>query len=618
VRARRTSSEAAVSKSLDRKWSELRKTASWTLRFIWETDRRLTVLILFTTAFQGVFPAAIAWVARELINVVVDATQGGRSEFADAGIWLAVGFVLAGMSAGVAQVGRYARNLLRDTINIEITSSILTHAAELDLAYFENPHFQDVMERAQQNTGLHVTQFTMHSLSALNALVQILGLLAILAAIEPLVLVGYVPILVVYAIAQWRIARQRFSKEYRRATKRRWTRYFVNLMTRRQNIPEVRIYDLVPLILGRFRTLLIGFFEEDRSLYRSIFRAEVVFSLLYLISYYAVFARVIWRAFVGNLSIGDVAIFGGMVGRLRANLETLITTLTGALEEMLYVSNLVEFLAVRPIATDGSIKLSNLRRPEIEFEGVSFRYPGSEEWVLRDIDLTITAGELVALVGENGAGKTTLAKLLARFYEPASGLVKIDGQDLRDVSLGSLRQNMAFVFQSYGRYEATVAENIGYADWRQLDERMWIVDAAKRARVEDLIGRMAEGYDTRLGRMFGDYDLSSGQWQRLAIARAIARDAAILILDEPTSNLDPRAEFELMQQVRLLAPERTTILISQRFSTIALADRIVVLHAGRIAEAGTHEDLLQLKGRYSRLYDLQQRMSESEHRPLAS
>jgi ATP-binding cassette subfamily B protein len=313
------------------------------------------------------------------------------------------------------------------------------------------------------------------------------------------------------------------------------------------------------------------------------------------------------QALEGNLTIGDVAIYAGAMLGLRKAFESTILSVSSDVEQTLYISNLREFLNLKPRITDTSGLTPISSRGEIEFRNVSFTYPGSTQPTLSHVSFHIMPGETVALVGENGAGKTTLVKLIARLYDPDQGCILFDGIDLRELSLAYLRSHMSFVLQRFGRYEATAADNIAYGDWqRLLDNRNEVEQVIHRANMHDMIEAMPQGYDTMLGRMFGEYDLSEGQWQKLALARAFARDSLFIILDEPTSNLDARAEYQIFSRFRELAEGRTTVFISHRFSTVGMADRILVMDKGRIVESGTHQQLLSQAGHYASLYNLHQ------------
>jgi len=310
----------------------------------------------------------------------------------------------------------------------------------------------------------------------------------------------------------------------------------------------------------------------------------------------------------GVLTVGDLAIFGGATNRLRNTMESLIQEVASAMEQTLYISNVIDFLAAEPAVSSGETVVSDSPRADIELRDVFFTYPGSVEPALAGVSLHIPPGETVAIVGENGAGKSTLVKLIARLYDPDRGVVLFDGIDLKGLERDALHRQISFVFQSFGRYEASVADNIAYGDWqRLLHDRGKVEEVARRAGVHDTIVAMPRGYDTMLGRTFGEYDLSGGQWQKIAVARAFSREAALLILDEPTSNLDARAEYDLFCRFQDLAHGRTTIIVSHRFSTVSMANRILVMDRGRIVEAGTHEELLALAGNYASLYELHRR-----------
>jgi ATP-binding cassette subfamily B protein len=347
------------------------------------------------------------------------------------------------------------------------------------------------------------------------------------------------------------------------------------------------------------------FRDQDRKLYMRSFIGNSVFSVLSTTALYGMFGWVAWRVLKGGLTVGDIAIYGGVTSRLRRVARNTFGSFSSAMEETLYLSHLMEFLNAKPGISSAAGLTPTSSQGEIQIKNVSFAYPGTPQPVLSDVSLHITPGETVALVGENGAGKTTLVKLIARLYDPDVGGILFDGIDLRELSLDYLHKQVAFVFQHFNRYEATAADNIAYGDWQRLmHNREQVESIARLANVHDMIDEMSEGYDTLLGRKFGEYTLSGGQWQKIAVARAFAREASLFILDEPTSNLDARAEYELFSRFRELARGRTTILISHRFSTVSMADRILMMDKGRIIEGGTHQELLAQAGHYAKLYNL--------------
>jgi ATP-binding cassette subfamily B protein len=323
---------------------------------------------------------------------------------------------------------------------------------------------------------------------------------------------------------------------------------------------------------------------------------------------YAAFVHVAWRVLHGAVSVGDLAIFGAATARLRLALENVVSLISQAMADALAIADVQAFLAVRPRAAVSGGAALPPGKGSVELRDVSFTYPGAAAPAVDGVSLHIAPGEIIALVGENGAGKTTLVKLIARLYDPDAGSVLFDGADLRSVSRDALHQHIAFVFQNFGRFEASAADNVAFGDWPQLlHDRPRVESIGRAAGLEQLVGGLPHGYDTRLGRVFGEVDLSAGQWQKVAVARAFARPATLLILDEPTASLDARAEHALFEQFRSLAHGRTTIIVSHRFSTISMANRILVMDKGQIVESGTHAELLQRAGRYATLYDLHAR-----------
>ena len=597
--------------NLQRLWHSGR----WALRLIWNIHPRLTASLIGLTLLQSLLPAVQALVARELINILVAVLSTNTSAWATIWPWLGAGLAVTLAMALVGATQTYTNRRLLDEINLRLMHDILEHAAQLELAYFESPDFQDMMERARQNPAVNFNGFLNHLLNSFSNGVQIISLTLILLTIEPLILL-VLPLALPYFWFQWRLARVHFHKEYTRVTRLRWMRYYMSKLTMRNSVAEIKLLGLAPYLLEQYDRLLHSFRYEDRAIYRRQWAGNTLFLLFSITLFYGLMARIVQRVLSGVLQIGDVTVYAALALRLRGSLESMVSSVSLAMEQTLYVMNLMEFFAVRPRPRNVShppIQLPG--HGDISLENVTFTYSGSQKPVLQDVSLHIKAGETVALVGENGAGKTTLVKLIAGFYAPDRGRVCFDGYDINQVALAELHRHLSFVFQAFNQYEATAAENIAFGDWqRLLNNPAEIERIAQQARVDELIAKLPQQYDTLLGRLFGEHDLSGGQWQRIAIARAFARQAALLVLDEPTSNLDARAEYEIFSRFRELARGRTTILISHRFSTVSMADRIIVLDQGQIVESGTHQELLARQGTYANLYSFHRYQMEHEEK----
>jgi ABC-type multidrug transport system fused ATPase/permease subunit len=584
-------------------------TGAWALRQIRAAAPVALLGLVGITLVQGLLPAAIALVLRELINETVALLGAGTRSTATLMPWLGVMLLMAVVEALSSLVAEYLNRRIADDLNLHVTDRILTHAWSLDFASFEDPARQDLLARTQNNIAFQMQTFVNEGLSAARSLLVAAGLLGVLALIEPLVLLIVPPLALPYLVFRWRLAKVRYAEEHHRAAKRRWTSYYIQKLTTADSVAELKILDLGPHLIGRFRELLREFRDRDRILHRRNLRGSSAAALLTTGALYGLFVRVAVRTVEGVVSLGDLAVFGGAAGRLRGALNQAIQSLSIGLERVLYVSNLREFLSIAPSATVGRGLTPPMNRGEIEIRDLTFAYPGSVEPILKGLSLTIAAGETLALVGENGAGKSTLVKLLVRLYDPAEGQIIIDGVDIRDIEATHLQRHVGLVLQTSGRYETTAAENIAYGDWRRLlEDREEIERLARSVGMHDMIEALGKGYDTHLGRRFGNVTLSGGEWQRIAVARAFAREASFLVLDEPTSNLDPRTEYSLFTKFKELSKGRTTLLVSHRFTTIGMADRIAVLAGGRIVESGTHDELLIERGAYSALYQLYEKL----------
>ena len=591
----------------------LLRSARWAWGVTWGIHKGLLLSLTFITLLHSLAPAALAYAVRGLVNVASDLVRGNAGDTEQLLYWLTLSFGITLLETLGDFTVVYFNRRLHDELNLHVTSDVLVHAAKLDLSYFEDIRFQDMLERTQQGVAQRFSLFVTKVLAVGANIVQMISLLIILAAIEPIIILVLLVIAVPYLYFQWRLAKERYEMEFGRITKQRWTRYFVMHLTSQDFVPEVKLLRLAPLLINKFRALMVEFRDHNQKVNKRIFWGSSLYATIAALGFYFTFARVVLRVVNSDLTIGDVAIYGGAMSRLRQALERAIMATTDALEHALYIANLQEFFALEATLQrpdDEGHELPDCRG-EVTLQNVSFTYPGTKKSILNDISLQINSGETVAIVGRNGAGKTTLVKLIARLYDPTSGTVLLDNTDIRKLSLDYLHRQLSFVFQQYGRYEATVAHNIAYGDWRNLlNNQERIEEIARLSDAHHMIEEMPEGYETRLGRMFGNHTLSGGQWQKIAIARAFAREASLLILDEPTSNLDPRTEFRIFSNFRELAQGRTTILISHRFSTVSMADRILVMDKGRIVEAGSHDELMAQDGEYATLYALHQRRLE--------
>ena len=583
-------------------------TISWAFKLTWATNSRLTSGVVITAVLRNLLPAALVLIFKGLVNSISEALSSGE---------LLIGSILPilvlGLAVSIVEVlsrnfSIYYNERLRDEIDLDVSQKILEHGAKLDLAFFEDPRFQDVLARARQNTAGHFSQFTIRIIDAAASSIQIISLAAILIFIEPFITIIFLLFGLPYMLAHWRIAKLRYETEYSRTTRRRWTNYYLSQVLNGATVPETRLLNLAPLFIQKFRSLMAGFRDQNQQIYRTGLGVRSIFSILSTVGFYAACAWVAHQTLQGSLTIGDVVVFAAVAVRLPRTIEIVVIAITNALEHALYITNMMDFMEIKPKIVGGSVPVPAINNASVEIRNLTFTYPGSEQPALDNLCLTIIPGESLALVGENGAGKSTLVKLITRFYDPDSGSILMNGTDIREFSLEQHHGNISFVFQNFRRFEAKASENIAFGNWQELlDDPAQVKKLAQLAGVDEIVSNLPQGYDTLLGRVFGEYTLSEGQWQKLAIARALAKPASLLILDEPSSSLDARSEYELFSRFRDISAGKTSILISHRFSTVSIADRIVVMDAGRIIEMGTHQELMALSGHYASLYDLHQR-----------
>jgi ATP-binding cassette subfamily B protein len=582
-----------------------------TFRLVWEADRTGAIAIAALTVCAAVLPAAIAYVGKLIIDAVVAAARSGAAhERSRALALVGVEFFLMVASALVNRTLGLLRDLLRAKLGKVVNIKILEKAVSLELRHFEDADVYDKMQNARREASSRPLSLVLQAFSIAQNAITLAAYAALLVRLSPWSVLVLVAASIPAFIAEAKLSAEAFRINSWRAPEARKLNYLEWILTRDSHVKEVKLFGLAPLILGRYRLLFEKFFNEDRKLAVRRMGWGFLLGLLSLAAFYGCYLLVAGRAARAEITLGDMALYLTVFRQGQSSFQGILSSMGSMYEDALFMSNLFIYFDIQ--TGDEGPRRFPPRSPErgpahaIELRNVSFRYPGREAWALRNIDLTLVPGEKLGLVGENGAGKSTLVKLLLRLYEPTEGEILYGGVDLRDMDPLELRKRIGAVYQDFVRYQFSARENIGLGDIEHLTDQLRVEWAAERGGADSVVAELPQRYETMLGGWFeSGQELSAGQWQKIAVSRAFMRDAEVLILDEPTASIDAEAEHELFKRFKALAADRTAIIISHRFSTVRMADRIAVLHGGKIEELGSHRELLEQDGRYAHLFRLQ-------------
>jgi ATP-binding cassette subfamily B protein len=600
------------------------------VKLVWETHRGYTTAMAVLRLLRAGTPVATLWIGKLIIDTVI-ASRQASPDFARLWRLVALEIVIVTANDVLARASSLVESLLGDLFSNHTSVRLMEHAATLDLSHFEDPAFYDQLERARRQTTGRIGLLA-QLLSIGQDGLTLISLGAALVVYSPWLLLLLVLAVLPSFFGETHFASLEYSMQYRWTPERRQLDYLRYVAASDKTAKEVQLFGLSHWLIDRFRILSARFYNENRKLSTRKAYVSTALSLIGSLGYYTAYAIILVRAVKGAISIGELTFIAGSFARSRGLIQVLLLSAGGIYQQCLYLKDLFDFFEMKPTiaSTPGALSVPRPILEGFEFEDIGFRYPGSEAWAVRHVTFAMRRGERIALVGENGAGKTTLTKLLARLYDPTEGRILLDGVDLKEYDIHSVRRAIGVIFQDFVRYDLRFDENVGvgeidevrsYLDASRATDRQpdstavsegngevpgAIVSASEKSQASSLLPRFDKGYKQMLGRRFDEgVELSGGEWQKIALARAYMRDAQVLILDEPTASLDARAEYEVFTRFSQLVAGRMAVIISHRFSTVRMADRIIVLQNGTVVEDGSHEELVAAGGLYAELFALQ-------------
>lgn len=577
------------------------------LNLLWSTSKSLTIALCLVTVSNGVFPAIIAYVGKLIVDFVILASKTGLSSDREQALFYVFieGIVIV-LFAASQKITFICQSLLRVQLGQKVNVIILEKALTLELYHFEDSEFYDKMTQSRTQASSRPLSLVIRIFTILQSALTLMTFTGLLIQFSIWAVVILVLATIPAFIAETRFSEHAFRLFRWRSPETRQQNYLETLIAREDHAKEVKLFQLGPMLLERYKSIYNRLYTEDRNLTIKKGFWSYLLGLIGSAAFYGAYAWMVVEAIEGRISLGEMTMYLILFRQGQNTFATALSAIGGMYEDNLYLANLYEFLNIQVKKQEGKAK-KGIDAEGIRFEGVNFCYPGNETAVLKNVSFHIKPGEKLAIVGENGSGKTTLIKLLTRLYEPTSGNIFLDGINLKEWDLDTLHQRIGVIFQNFVQYQFTVGENVGVGDVENLlDQTKWD-DASEKGMSKSFIQQMKDGFQTQLGKWFkGGQELSGGQWQKIALSRAFMRTKAdILVLDEPTSAMDAEAEMNIFNHFRKLTHNQMVVLISHRFSTVRMADQIMVLSNGEVLEHGTHEELLSLKGRYAHLFSLQ-------------